>query len=465
LYDTYSGGHSNEQCPPSPAELEQLARKALELDPESGEAWISLGVEIRRQVDGSPESMPRLREAIAAFERGLELNPNMSQGYHWYGMALPHIFLYPDPPRGWIEAYQAGVWESVYDKGLEVDPLSIPLHYMKAYYPLQTRSAEEAIWHGHRMVEIAPESPRGYETLGEHAWFLSGRIDESIRWVNKAAEIDPQHPLFLIVIGRAYSALGDTDMALAYIDLARALTAPDNQPLQDGLLVEQAVIQLVSGKEKAPQIAELPAVPRESTRGSNLQFAIFIDLRSGRPADALARVEKLAPKCLAAKSIPGEYLSCPTELIRIYQELGDYTAAENLGDAIVQREKLWSDGYPANGARLVYAGALAVTGRADEALDVLKNLVSSGWRGNRSLPSLRFTLYFDLNFDAIRDDERFQAIVATIEADMAQQLENVREMQRRGELPTLEELKVAIASNESAPEAASGEPDSTSSKQ
>jgi ribosomal protein L10 len=55
--------------------------------------------------------------------------------------------------------------------------------------------------------------------------------------------------------------------------------------------------------------------------------------------------------------------------------------------------------------------------------------------------------------------------VATIEADMAQQLENVREMQRRGELPTLEELKVAIASNESAPEAASGEPDSTSSKQ
>ncbi|MFC1606114.1 hypothetical protein ACFL33_04560, partial [Pseudomonadota bacterium] len=251
LYDTYSGGHSNEQCPPSPAELEQLARKALELDPESGEAWISLGVEIRRQVDGSPESMPRLREAIAAFERGLELNPNMSQGYHWYGMALPHIFLYPDPPRGWIEAYQAGVWESVYDKGLEVDPLSIPLHYMKAYYPLQTRSAEEAIWHGHRMVEIAPESPRGYETLGEHAWFLSGRIDESIRWVNKAAEIDPQHPLFLIVIGRAYSALGDTDMALAYIDLARALTAPDNQPLQDGLLVEQAVIQLVSGKEKA----------------------------------------------------------------------------------------------------------------------------------------------------------------------------------------------------------------------
>ena len=137
---------------------------------------------------------------------------------------------------------------------------------------------------------------------------------------------------------------------------------------------------------------------------------------------------------------------------------------QNLGEAIVQREKLWSDGYPADDARFDYARALAGAGRADEALGVLENLVASGWRGAPNV-LLRFTLYFDVALEAIRDDERFQAIVATIEADMAQQLENVREMQRRGELPTLEELKVAIASNESAPEAASGEPDSTSSKQ
>jgi ribosomal protein L10 len=35
-----------------------------------------------------------------------------------------------------------------------------------------------------------------------------------------------------------------------------------------------------------------------------------------------------------------------------------------------------------------------------------------------------------------------------IEADMAQQLENVREMQRRGEVPTLEEVQAMIASAE-----------------
>ena len=64
---------------------------------------------MREQVDGSPESMPKLREAIAAYERGLELNPTLSQGYHWLALAHQFIYLYPDPPRGWIEAYQAGV--------------------------------------------------------------------------------------------------------------------------------------------------------------------------------------------------------------------------------------------------------------------------------------------------------------------------------------------------------------------
>ena len=68
-------------------------------------------------------------------------------------------------------------------------------------------------------------------------------------------------------------------------------------------------------------------------------------------------------------------------------------------------------------------------------------------------------------FDAIREHERFQAIVATIEADMAQQLENVREMQRRGEVPTLAELQAIIASYEEASTATPEETESTLSKQ
>jgi TolB-like protein len=464
LYDTYSGGHGHGHCPSSAAEREQLARKAVELDPESGEAWVSLGLVISEQCDDSLESMPKLREAITAYERGLELNPNMSQGYHWYGMAVGnYIFLYPDPPRGWFEAWKAGIWQSVYDKGLEVDPLSIPLHYLKARYPWVARSKEEAIWHGRRMVEIAPDSPRGYETLGEQAWNLQGRIDESIRWESKALEMDPQHPSFPMSMGHAYSALGDPDMALAYFDLARTLTAPNNESAQHELLVEQAMIRLVSGNEDIPQFGELQALLSESTSGANLWLKMIIDLATGNPADALARTKALSPKCFTADDFMGKGVDCPTELVRVYQELGNHTMAQELADELVRYYKIYVDTFQWEEISIGYAAALAVAGQTDEALDVLESAVTSGWRGHYA-SLLRFTLYFNVNFDAIHDDARFQALVATIEADMAQQLENVRDMQRRGEVPTLEELQSTLRRIEEASTATSDAPESTPSK-
>jgi TolB-like protein/Flp pilus assembly protein TadD len=450
LFSTYSGGQRRDNCPTSAAEFEQLARKAIELDPESGEAWVSLGSAIKNQADGSLESMPRLREAIAAYQRGLELNPNMSQGYHWLGMALRTIFLYPDPPRGWMEAWQKGVWESVFDKGLEVDPLSIPLHFVKTYYPISARNKEEAIRHAHRIVEIAPDSPRGYERLGEQAWQYQGRIDESIRLESKALEIDSKNPMYCTSIGRAYSALGDSEMALAYFDLAKALVAPENQSGQKSLLVQQAVIKLISGQYDAHNVAELSAQLSEPLNWWSVPFDVYVGLTVGQPEDVLARFEEFTPKCIGAKDIPEDYHACPIELLRVYQERGDDAAVRDLGYAIVDSGKLWSDGVARDNDRLAYAAALATTGRTDEALNVMESLVSSGWRGN--WPGfLRFTLCCDVTFDAIRDHERFRAIVAMIEADMAQQLENVRAMQRRGEIPTLEEVQAMIASAEREP--------------
>lgn len=454
LYASYSGGQSNDRCPSSLAGREQLARKALELDPESAEAWISLGTSIwelarlMQETEPQPKIREKFHEAIAAFERGLELNPTLPEGYHGYGTNLMYIRVYPDPPFGWIKAWQAGRWESVFDKGLEVDPLSISLHEDKSWYPVTVSSKEEAKWHGHRMIEIAPDSPRGYETVGEQEWELNGRIDESIPWTSKAMGIDPQRPGFPMSIGLAYSALGDPDMALAYFDLANALTAPDNKPAQKRLLVEQAVVRLVAGKNDADEVAEmLPLLSGfEGGNKVGLGLGVFVDLTTGRPADALSRMETYTPECIGAKEIPANWLNCPNELVRVYQELGDHKAAQALSDAIMRRRQLVVDEYPVVWGLFGYAGSLATAGRTDAALDVLENLVSSGWRGDRYNKHLGFVLCCDVGFDAIRDHERFRAIVATIEADMAQQLENVREMQRRGELPTLEELQVEIAS-------------------
>jgi pentatricopeptide repeat protein len=91
---------------------------------------------------------------------------------------------------------------------------------------------------------------------------------------------------------------------------------------------------------------------------------------------------------------------------------------------------------------------LSLLGRYEEALDLLEELVHSGWRGGGyegMIGDLRFNLYRNVLLDAIRDHPRFQAMVAVIESDMAEQLENVREMERKGELPTLEDLRAELA--------------------
>jgi TolB-like protein/DNA-binding winged helix-turn-helix (wHTH) protein len=472
LYASYSGGQNeiydfprNDLCPSSLAGREQLARKALELDPESAESWVSLGTSIWTQAVRMHETEPRpkihekLNEAIAAFERGLELNPTLSDAYHGYGNNLMWYHVYPDMPFGWFKAWQAGRWESVFDKGLEVDPLSIPLHEDKSWYPITVRSKEEAKWHGNRMVEIAPDSPRGYATVGEHEWVLNGRIGESIPRTSKAMDIDPRRPEFPIFIGLAYSALGDPDMALAYLDLANTLTSLDAKRLQIRLRVEKAVVRIVSGRIDAHQVAELlppSSQPLSTGRTAKdaMKLGVFADLATGRPEDALARLEVHSPGCIGAKDIPVNRVNCPPDLIRVYQELGDYKTEQAVSNAILRRQAvihaLFRRGQhiierPVWG-QMNRAGTLSAAGRTDAALDLLENLVSSGWRGDTYNKHLGFVLCCDVVFDAIRGHERFRAIAATIEADMAQQLKNVREMERRGEIPTLEEVKALIAS-------------------
>ena len=406
---------------------------------------------IRDSTATQPRVREKLNEALAAFERGLELNPTLSEVYHWYGYNLMHIYLYPDGMDGWIKAWQAGRWESVFDRGLEVDPLSIVLHQDKSWYPITVSSKEEAKWHGRRMIEIAPDSPRGYTIVAKQEWELNGRIDESIRWESKALAIDPQDPGFPTNIGLAYSALGDPDMALAYFDLAKTLTASDNEPAQKKLLLEQAIVKLVSGKIDPHKAAEqpiplnTPPTTYSAIPTAGMRLGVFVDLATGRPADALARMEVFSPDCIGA--LESKFGSaCPDELVRVYQELGDHEAAQALSDANVRSLQLEVDEYPVSWVQKEYAGTLSAAGRTDAVFDVLENRVSSGWRGDNYNKHLGFTLCCDVRFDAIRDHERFRAIAATIEADMAQQLENVREMERRGEVPTLEDVNALTAS-------------------
>ncbi len=74
-------------------------------------------------------------------------------------------------------------------------------------------------------------------------------------------------------------------------------------------------------------------------------------------------------------------------------------------------------------------------GDKQKALSALRRAIDEGWRN--------FWWYYlkhDPNLESLHDEPEFQAMVAEIEADMAAQLERVREMERNGELKPIPEL-------------------------
>ena len=83
----------------------------------------------------------------------------------------------------------------------------------------------------------------------------------------------------------------------------------------------------------------------------------------------------------------------------------------------------------------------ALSGDTDSALSALRAALDSGQRHAWWIDLLHSPL-----LDSLRDEPEFQAMVEELQEEMAAQLENVREMQRTGDMPPLLSISRNIAS-------------------
>jgi hypothetical protein len=74
-------------------------------------------------------------------------------------------------------------------------------------------------------------------------------------------------------------------------------------------------------------------------------------------------------------------------------------------------------------------------GEKQKALSALRQAIDEGWR-----TLWWYHLVRDPTLESLHDEPEFQAMVAEIEADMAEQLARVREMERNGELEPIPEV-------------------------
>lgn len=174
------------------------ALKALQLDGELAEAHTSLAVSLA-WYDWDWQTAER------AFKRALELNPNYSIGWHWYGSVLLSA-------QGRHEEALAAEL-----RALELEPFTLIYNLHPGWICYHARRYEEAVGYYRRTLELDEQFILAHFYLGVVLVQL-GQYDEAIAAIQRALALaGGRGALIQAVLGHAYAVAGHPDKAQAIL--------------------------------------------------------------------------------------------------------------------------------------------------------------------------------------------------------------------------------------------------------
>jgi len=393
------------------AKAQAAVDKALALDARSGEAYNSLA--------GINDERGDFEGAEAAYQRALELNPNYAYAYNWYGELLRNRLARPE---------EALV---LHRTGIELDPLSAPMMAQVGWDLQFLGRYEESLAWFENAVELEPGYSESYVGLGRHYWIVLGRFDEAVVALRKAISLDPGRTWTYNDLGFVFLNLGDLDRA-EYWFKKFLETNPERFDARNSMMF----LHLHRGDEaSAVDIARklMAEFPRFA---SPLMLLRNHELRAGRYVEARALYEKMRPELLSddVPEVAGVGSNPAIDLALVLLKTGETERA----DRLLNRQLQYLQAHP-RPVRQDWGGNVAqifaLQGQKQKALSALRQLMDEGWR-----EGWWYIFKHEPNLEPLHDEPEFQAMIAEIEADMADQLARVRELQRSGELTAIPEL-------------------------
>jgi TolB-like protein/Tfp pilus assembly protein PilF len=176
-----------------------LLDKALELAPQSGEVFASLGQLADLQGD-SERAMELQRKAI-------ELSPNYATAYHWHAVNLR----------------QAGRYEEaliMIRKAADLDPMAPIIRANITETLMGLGRLEEAEVLARRNVESDPEFPLFLADMAGIS-AMKGEPATSMRWRQALTRVDPDNAFALNRVCRGYLELADPQSAQSCLEVAQ----------------------------------------------------------------------------------------------------------------------------------------------------------------------------------------------------------------------------------------------------
>jgi tetratricopeptide (TPR) repeat protein len=294
---------------------------------------------------------------------------------------------------------------------------------------------DEALAWYEKALEVEPRNAATYFEIGRYHFMVSGKLDQAVVWLRKSISVDPDSSMFFVGpyyvpawLAWIYLDLGDLDRAEHWIEQSLEL-APESFDVNFAM----QILRLYREDESSLDYARNAMVnfpnfwpPRAFLRNH--------ELAEGRPAEARALYERTSPELLSEDepAIDEENFLIAIELALVLIRTGEQERADLLLDRsleYIQTIPRLGDGYWVADVQIY-----ALKGDKQRALSALRQAIDEGWRG-----LWWYFLKQNPNLESLHDEPEFQAMVAEIEADMAEQLARVREMERNGELKPIPE--------------------------
>ena len=238
-------------------EARAAAERALALDPDLGEAEVSLGFLATNEW--------KWEEAERRFLRGLELRPGYAVGHHWFGT---HLFT--------VGRHDEAI--ATLRRALSLDPLSLPIQMALGVVFAYSGRVEESLEVYRKAIELDPAYAPTCNNLANSLVFL-GRYEESLEAEDVSSRLNPDHtpPEYVDAVRAGYAEGGIQGYWEAILRWNSAHIQDDGP----GAYLDMAVACAQLGRvDEAFEHHERLVASRHTTAPQILANPLFASLRS-----------------------------------------------------------------------------------------------------------------------------------------------------------------------------------------
>lgn len=384
------------------AQATPLLDRALALDDRLAPAYTTMGVVRARNADFSG--------AEAAFRRAIEIDPNNSTAFHWYG----DVLLIKSQPEKALPLLR---------RALELDPLSPAVLATLGQILEALGQFKDALKQYRKIIEIEPDSPLGYLMVGHYERFVNGRFDEAVRSYHQSVVRDPGNATVQASLGLAYLNLGDSVEAAAWIHRAVDQGRDQYWPVA-------AAMRLALWEHRDADVRHLADQLRDMSPQANDPLLGRVHLGDYREIVSLHADRFPELFCSGEQRVSRENLFQAINLSLARQQTGeDDCATRMLSGALEVMSRMPRLG--SFGFGIADVEVLSRLGRTESALITLRQAIDSGWRANWN-----WWLQGERNphLIALRRNPEFGSMMNEVRHEMATQLAHVQEMADKGEL-------------------------------